>query len=372
MTMQLDAFSEYGLLKPLSDAGYFPTEKDKRLREQIKKLALEHGCLIAVCGSIGSGKTTFLNKLMQELKAERNCIVSYSFGSDRKKVNTKSLITALYMDLIGGKAGGNGSAFTQVSIPTSLEIRDRKLASLLEENNKPVVLFIDEAHDLQGDTLSSLKKLIEMARISNQILTIIFAGQPKLKNTIQAAALEEVGARSYMIDFDEKGMTQREQYLRWAITQCISVDSVWSDLIEQDALKMLADNFITPLQIIYHFNAAIELALKKSVKPIDRYIIEAVLKKRKANLSSNAALQKTLEKEPDLIEEITKKSVENDASTVLVEDKITVKVKEQHVSEPKASVIIEPVQEESIAPAPAKPSMVQRLSRIIQPVENVD
>lgn len=292
--MILDAFYEYGFTRPLSDAGYFPTEKSKRINDKIKDLALGYGCLIALCGAVGSGKTTFLNQLMKELKAEKKCTVSYSYSSDRKKVNIKTLLTALLTDL--NKSG------LPVSISSSPEIRDRRFVKLMEENDKPVVLFIDEAQDLQGNTLSSLKKLIEMAKISQQTLSIIFSGQPKLKSTIQASSLEEIGARAYMIDFDEQGMTQRDQYLKWAITQCITKGRTWDTIITADALKMLTDNLLTPLQIICHFNRALEVGLQFRVKPIDKRIVELVLKKTVTTPSMNTAPIQTAAPIPQVVE----------------------------------------------------------------------
>ncbi|MEI6096298.1 MAG: P-loop NTPase fold protein, partial [Gammaproteobacteria bacterium] len=80
--MILDALEEYGLVKPLSEAGFYSTDKIKRLHEKIKMLALNFGSLIAVSGTVGSGKTTFINELMHDLKKEGKCIVSYSYSSD--------------------------------------------------------------------------------------------------------------------------------------------------------------------------------------------------------------------------------------------------------------------------------------------------
>lgn len=71
--MILDALEEYGLVKPLSEAGFYSTDKIKRLHEKIKTLALNFGSLIAVSGTVGSGKTTFINELMHDLKKEGKC-----------------------------------------------------------------------------------------------------------------------------------------------------------------------------------------------------------------------------------------------------------------------------------------------------------
>jgi type II secretory pathway predicted ATPase ExeA len=205
---------------------------------------------------------------MYDLKKEGNCIVSYSYSSDREGVNVKTLLTALLIDV-------NKS---DKPSPTGYETRDRHLVKLMEDNNKPVVLFIDEAQDLHGNTLSALKKLSEMAKLSRQTLTIILAGQPKLKNTIRSAKMEEIGSRAYVIDLDEQIIGKKDKYLQWAITQCISKDKKWGDVITQEALTHLTEHLITPLQIISHFNRALEIGFSAGIKPINKEVIDKVLK----------------------------------------------------------------------------------------------
>ena len=229
--MILDALEEYGFIKPLSEAGFYATDKIKRIHEKIKNLALNYGSLIAISGTVGSGKTTFINQLMHELKKEKKCIVSYSYSSDREGVNVKTLLTALLIDL--------NKSDKPAQISAGPEIRDRHFVKLMEENNKPVVLFIDEAQDLHGNTLSSLKKLSEMAKLSRQTLTIILAGQPKLKNTIRSPKMEEIGSRSYIIDLDEQIIGKKDRYLQWGIGQCLVKDKKWSDVISAEALSSL-------------------------------------------------------------------------------------------------------------------------------------
>ena len=122
--MILDAFEEYGFIKPLSEAGFYATDKTKKLHEKIKNLALSYGSLIAISGTVGSGKTTFINELMHELKKDGKGIVSYSYSSDREGVNVKTLLTALLIDV-------NKS---DKPAPTAHETRDRHLVKLMEEN----------------------------------------------------------------------------------------------------------------------------------------------------------------------------------------------------------------------------------------------
>lgn len=269
--MILDALEGYGFLKPLSEAGFLETDTIKRLYDRIKTLALSYGSLIVVSGPVGSGKTSFVNQLMKELKQEKKCLVSYSYSSDRQQVNVKTLLTALHIDL--------SRSDKPVKVAASPEIRDRNLVRLMELTNKPVVLFIDEAQDLHGNTLSSLKKLSEIAKTSQQTLTIILSGQPKLKQAIRQPKMEEIGARAYVLDLEEQRLIgQREHYLQWAIIQCLSKERRLGDVIAPDALKLLAESMSTPLQIISHFNKALEIAYVNGMRPIDLRIVDMVVK----------------------------------------------------------------------------------------------
>jgi len=63
------------------------------------------------------------------------------------------LIAALFYALSTGKKG---------KIHTRTENRERKLRELVKKSKQPVALFIDDAYALKDETLSGLKRLMEM------------------------------------------------------------------------------------------------------------------------------------------------------------------------------------------------------------------
>ena len=71
-------------------------------------------------------------------------------------------------------------------------------AALIKKRKKPVALFIDEAHDLKRDTLVGLKRLMEMVRGGDGILSVVLAGHPKLNNELRRPSNEEIGNRATM------------------------------------------------------------------------------------------------------------------------------------------------------------------------------
>ncbi len=58
-------------------------------------------------------------------------------------------------------------------IPTQPEKRERALQALIKKQEKPIALFVDEAHDLHRKTLINLKRLIEVVQDGEGVLSII-------------------------------------------------------------------------------------------------------------------------------------------------------------------------------------------------------
>ena len=258
--------SFYGLKRTFDRVGYFETESQTQLFQELKPL-LRSGRLIALAGIVGCGKTTTMNRLQSELSTEKEIIVSRSLAVDREKVNLGTLMIALFCDLNTEKDN---------KFPSQSEQRERKLLTLIQKSRKPVALFVDEAHDLHSRTLVGLKKLIELARDNNGILSVVLAGHPKLKNDLRRPTLEEIGARANVLTLEGiKG--QQKQYIEWLLSQCISEPHLKEDIIEEEAVEILASRLTTPLQIEHYLERAFEEAHKIGQKPVKAEIIETVL-----------------------------------------------------------------------------------------------
>lgn len=87
-------------------------------------------------------------------------------------------------------------------IPSQAEQRERKLLEVVKKQDKPIVLFIDEAYDLASQTLISLKRLIELIDSNGVNLTVILAGHPKLGNDLKRPTMEEIGARTQLFQLN--------------------------------------------------------------------------------------------------------------------------------------------------------------------------
>ncbi len=136
---------------------------------------------------MGSGKTTFLQRLINDLGSTKEIIVSRSLAVESDKISLSTLITALFYDL---------STEKDLKVPTQPEKRERRLLALIQKCHQTVALFVDDAHGLHHRTLVGLKRLIELVRHNGGTLSVVLAGHPKLRNDLKRPALEEIGGRT--------------------------------------------------------------------------------------------------------------------------------------------------------------------------------
>lgn len=222
-------------------------------------------------GIIGSGKTTTLRRLFTVLMKENKILVSKSISIEKNRSTMTTLISALFYDL--------STDDKEVKIPASGEKRERDLRDLIKKRKKPVVLFVDEAHDLHYSTLKGLKRLIEMVEDGGGILSVLLAGHPKLKNDLRRPTMEEIGSRSTILTLEGMVGSQRE-YITWLIDACGSEGTKLSDVLTVEAIDILSERLRTPLQIQQHLLLAMEAAYQAGEKPVTGAIVESVLSKQ--------------------------------------------------------------------------------------------
>jgi type II secretory pathway predicted ATPase ExeA len=263
--MNTELMNFFGLIKPFNQALFLETEHSKKFIHDIKT-AIYQGGIIAIAGMVGSGKTTLLRKIQEQLIEEKQIIISRSLSTDKRRVTIGTLYTALFLDLVKEK---------NFQTPTQPEKRERKFLEILKKNDKPLVLFIDEAHDLHSQTLISLKRLIELSYDHGKTVAVVIAGHPKLKNDLRRPSMEEVGARVQIFTLDSL-IDNKLRYCEWLLKQCGTKDLKIHDVIAPDALELLANSLITPLQINHYLVQALEKAYLIGSKPITTDIIQAV------------------------------------------------------------------------------------------------
>ncbi len=264
--MLAETMEYFGLSREFRKVGFFETEHHSQLLKEIKN-AIKSGRLIAISGIVGCGKTTLLKRVQDELRQEKEVIVSKSLSIDKGRVKLPTLIMALFYDLATEK---------DFRIPVQPEKRERKLQELIRKRQKPVALFIDEAHDLHGKTLIGLKRLIEMVQDGGGTLSVVLAGHPKLKNDLRRATMEEIGSRTSV--FLLEGIKDNKApYIGWLLNQCIKPKTKTGDIFTTEAIELVAERLSTSLQIEHYLALAFEEAFKIGQKPVTPEIVASVL-----------------------------------------------------------------------------------------------
>ena len=266
--MLSDVMKHFQLVKEFRNVGYFETAHHKEIFQEIKT-AIWQGKLIAVSSIVGSGKTTTLRKIRDTLSQEKEIIVAKSISIEKTRVTLSTLIVALFYDL---------STEKELKIPTQTEKKERKLQELIKKRKMPVALFIDEAHDLHGNTLIGLKRLIEMVQDCGGIMSVVLAGHPKLKNDLHRSSLEEIGSRTTFFNLDGIAATKR-QFIEWLLQECTKSGTDIYSIITEEAVDLLADRLLTPLQIEHHLTLAFEAAYMSGESPVSATVVESILAK---------------------------------------------------------------------------------------------
>ncbi|KVT51492.1 AAA family ATPase [Burkholderia ubonensis] len=167
--MLSDIRSFFGLTREIALTGqstYFKTVQSQHIIKELK-LAIKDGKLIVVAGIVGTGKTTTLRKIQEALEEDKEILVAKALSVDGAQISLGTLMLALFCDLTTAKDD---------PMPTQTEKRERALRTLIRKRKKPVVLFIDDAHQLHPKMLVGLKRLMEIVRDGKGTLSIVLAG----------------------------------------------------------------------------------------------------------------------------------------------------------------------------------------------------
>lgn len=137
--------------------------------------------LIVVIGEAGVGKTTILRQylnMVDETLQKTISIYNASVSFDRL------LVTIL--DSMGVSASGE---------PGELIHHLREVALAEHRRNRPVVVLIDEAHNLSSDTLRNLLMLCNLETENSPLLQIVLLGRPELETSLDRKEMRRLCQR---------------------------------------------------------------------------------------------------------------------------------------------------------------------------------
>jgi len=145
-------------------------EKHKEALSILKYGVLDNKGFLLLTGDVGTGKTTLINALIQSLSDD----IIYTIVPD------PSLPRLEFFNYIAISFGIEEEIFTKASFL----VRFRKFLFDAYEENKKVLLIIDEAQLLTQDLLEEIRLLSNIEKTDTKLINIFFVGQNEFNESL--------------------------------------------------------------------------------------------------------------------------------------------------------------------------------------------
>ncbi len=179
-----EAFFGFGE-KPFSllpdPAFLYPSRKHRMGLMMLEYGLMNQATISVITGEIGSGKTTLIRKLLSGLEDE------------------------ITVGLISNTHRSFGDLLQWVLVAFGLESRSQDKAALYRTfvdfviaeyaRGQRTILIVDEAQNLEAETLEELRMLSNVNADKDQVLQLILVGQPELRTTLQRPDLVQFAQR---------------------------------------------------------------------------------------------------------------------------------------------------------------------------------
>jgi type II secretory pathway predicted ATPase ExeA len=141
---------------------------------------------VLLSGEVGTGKTTLLNKLLEQLDRER-VSTAFIFNS---RLNVAQFFDFLMADFGIPLDGLSARTLkSQVLIKLNQWLLDRYRAG------ETAVLIVDEAQNLSPQVLEEIRLLTNLETSTEKLLQIVLAGQPELEDKLNQPQLRQLRQR---------------------------------------------------------------------------------------------------------------------------------------------------------------------------------
>jgi len=315
--------SFYGLTeKPftlLPDPDYlYLSPKHQRALTLLEYGMMNQAGFSVICGDTGAGKTTLIRRLLSEL------------GDDTKVgliTNThQSFGELLNWVLMAFGLEGDGKSKAQM--------HQMFIDFLIEQysQNKHTVLIVDEAQNMSADTLEELRMLSNINADKDQVLQVILAGQPALRETLRKPELMQFAQR-IAVDYylESLSIEETKSYIHHRLSVAGSDAPIFTDAACEAVFKYSRG---TPRLINLLCDTALVYGFAEQNKIINEQLVHDVVREQHSNSiipTFNAQHASTENSSSE--EVITKESVSS-----AVNEEVQQEIKEQVVKYDSASI----------------------------------
>ncbi len=176
-----------------------------------------------VSGEVGSGKTTLINQLLDEMKA------GVTVGLINFTTTSFGEMAEWIMLAYGLPYKGKGK----------VELYDEFVQFMIREYaaGRPVVLIVDEAQNLGIRGLEEIRMLSNVNAQKDYLLHVILVGQPELRSLLQSPQLRQLTQR-VSVAYHLKRLTDDE--VRQYIVHRVTHVGGSADLFEPEAIRLIA------------------------------------------------------------------------------------------------------------------------------------
>jgi general secretion pathway protein A len=160
----------------------FPHPSYRKAKAYMQYALQRQEGFVMVTGRPGTGKTTLINDITEQLKQQGNLFAA---------LNSTQIRADDLLRLVLLKFGLDGEHDNKATLLHRLE----KFLQQIQRDGKRPLLIIDEAQDLPGDALEELRLLTNMQQDYQPLLQIFLIGQEELRQTVLSPGLEQLHQR---------------------------------------------------------------------------------------------------------------------------------------------------------------------------------
>lgn len=226
--MYLKVLEFHGLRQDLDHDDFYRTDAVEEIEKDIiAYLRSRPVRFLVLAGCVGAGKTTIVNRLVEQLQDSGDFLVTFMTHNDPSRI-TEAMITDKLLRVLGEgpKKFSDGESKYEI-------LKDK-----VREHPQRMVLVIDDAQRLCSDTLIALKKTTEKG------ISILLSAHTQLARKMERSMFEEVGLRAE--SFEVPGIVGEVRgYLEFLLKK--SGGNI--DQFSEDAIDELSRLCQTPRQL---------------------------------------------------------------------------------------------------------------------------